>query len=146
MATLLFGLAGLLALISFTVLPNAPSLVSLGGGGGGGGHVVVSHDPSEDSTEIANRRVAEALARKAAEPVNLAPGPGEAVSFGDPGASSPVQMAASDEMPAADQGHASPQPAAAPSQPAAPPPARVQAAPQVSFVPGQPMMDTNPSR
>lgn len=144
MATLLFGLAGLLALISFTVLPNAPSLVSLGGSGGG--HVVVSHDPSEDSTEIANRRVAEALARKAAEPVNLAPGPGEAVSFGDPGASSPVQMAASDEMPAADQGHAPQQIAAAPSQPAAPPPARVQAAPQVSFVPGQPMMDTNPSR
>jgi hypothetical protein len=49
-----------------------------------------------------------------------------------------------DELPPT-QDQVPPPPGAAPGQPAAPPP-KVQAAPQVSFVPGQPMVDTNPSR
>nr|WP_299853983.1 hypothetical protein [Sphingomonas bacterium] len=146
MATLLFGLAGLLALVSFTVLPAAPSL---GGGSSSssssGGHVVTSHtDPSEDPAINANRRLEEARARRAALPVDFGAAPGEAVSFGDP--ASPTAASTSDELPSAGQDRVPQQPGAAPGQPAAPRAPQVQAAPPVSFVPGQPMIDTNPSR
>ena len=144
MATLLFGLAGLLALVSFTLLPAAPSFVS-GGGSTGDGHVVATHDPSEDPAENANRGLAEARARRAAVPVDFGAAPGDAVG-GDPGASATADGSASDELPAAGQDRVPQQAAATPGQPAAPRAPQVQAAPQVTFVPGQPMVDTNPSR
>lgn len=137
MAILLFGLAGLLALISFTVLPAAPSPVD-GHGRPGDGHVVTTRDPSENPAENANRGLEEARARHAAAPVDFGAAPG------DPAAVSPVDTAAGD-MPA-NQGQVPQQTRAAPGQPAAPPAPKVQAAPQVTFVPGQPMVDTNPSR
>jgi hypothetical protein len=138
MAILLFGLAGVLALISFAVLPAAPSLG--GHGGGGDGHVVVTHDSSEDPAESANRDLAEARARRAAVPVDFGAGPA------DPNASPPADGSVSDELPAAGQERVPQQPGATPGQPAAPHAPQVQAAPQVTFVPGQLMVDTNPSR
>jgi hypothetical protein len=140
MATLLFGLAGLLALVSFTGLPAAPSL-----GGDGGGHVVTSHaEQGEDPAVNANRGLAEARARRAAIPVDFGASPG--AGAGDPSASLAPGGGVSDELPAAGQERAPQQIAAAQAQPAAPRAPPVQAAPQVSFVPGQPMIDTNPSR
>jgi len=141
MATLLFGLAGLLALISVIMLPAAPSFVAGGGHGGeGDGHVVATRDPSEDPAQNANRALAEARARRAAVPIDFGAGPA------DPNGTPSVGGSVSDELPAAGQGPVPQQPGAASSQPAAPHAPPVQAAPQVTFVPGQPMIDTNPSR
>ena len=141
MATLLFGLAGLLALISFTVLPAAPSSVAGDGHGSiGDGHVVVTRDPSENPAEAANRALAEARARREAVPLDFGAGPA------DPGASQTVDGTASDELPAPGQGPLPQQAGAMPGQPAAPRAPQVQAAPSVTFAPGQPMIDTNPSR
>ena len=138
MATLLFGLAGMLALGSFTVLPAAPSFVTGGGGGGGSGHVVTTHVEGEDSAESASRRFAEARERHPTPPLDFGATPGDMVGAGDPGASPTLDRSASDET--------SPSQDRAPQQAAAPRAPQVQAAPQVSFVPGQPMIDTNPSR
>ena len=135
MATLLFGLAGVLALVSFTVLPGAPSLGSFAGGGG---HVVTNHAEGEDPSIAANRGLEEARARRAAVPVDFGAVPGNAGAPPSPGFSGDELPPTQDQVP--------PPPGAAPGQPAVPPPPKVQAAPQVSFVPGQPMVDTNPSR
>jgi hypothetical protein len=141
MATLLFGLAGVLALISFAVLPAAPSFVAGGGHGSeGDGHVVTTRDPSEDPAQNANRALAEARARREAVPIDFGAAPG------DPAAASPAAGSVSDELPTAGQERVPQQAGAAPGQPAAPRAPQVQAAPQVTFVPGQPMIDTNPSR
>jgi hypothetical protein len=141
MATLLFGLAGVLALLSFVVLPAAPTAVAGGGHGVvGDGHVVATRDPSENPAEDANRRLAEARARREAVPLDFGAGPA------DPNAIPSVGSSVSDELPAADQGLVPQQAGTRPSQPAAPRAPQVQAAPSVTFVPGQPMIDTNPSR
>jgi hypothetical protein len=140
MATLLFGVAGLLALVSFSVLPAAPSRFDSGHGVEGEGHVVAPHVPGEDPAENANRRLAESRAQHAAVPLDFGAAPGTA----DLNAA-PADGSGSDELPGAGQERV-PQQAAALSQPAAPRAPQIQAAPQASFVPGQPMMDTNPSR
>lgn len=146
MATLLFGLAGVLALFSFTMLPDAPSLGSIGSLGslgslGGGGHVVTDHPAEgEDPSINANRGLEAARARRSLVTLDSGPGPVLAVAATDPGAAPPPG-----ELPTSGQVTVPQQPAGAtpPAAQHAPP---VQSAPQVSFVPGQPMIDTNPSR
>jgi hypothetical protein len=152
MATLLFCVAGLLALVSLAILPGAPSL-SPGSGSRGDGKAVVSPQadeapPVESAPVEANPVVIEGHGTGAILPVDFGAVPRGGVDStpADPIASVPMDGAVSDEPPDAVQARA-PQPGpAAPDQPAAPRAQQIQAAPQVSFVPGQPMMDTNPSR
>ena len=136
MATLLFGLAALIAMVSFAVLPAAPTPVA---SGGADGHIETTHAEVQGPAEDANRGPA------MGEPGAALPDAPSAAP-GDPGASSPADEPVSIEAPAADQDHVRQQPGGAPGQPAAPRAPQVQAAPQVSFEPGQPMIDTNPSR
>ncbi len=103
-------------------------------------HTLATRDPSENPAEAANRRLAEARARREAVPLDFGAGPA------DPNAIPSVGSSVSDELPAADQGLVPQLAGTRPSQPAAPRAPQVQAAPSVSFVPGQPMIDTNPSR
>jgi len=141
MATLLFGLAGVLALLSFAVLPAAPPVVAGGGHGVvGDGHVVATRDPSENPAEAANRGLAEARARREAVPLDFGAGPA------DPNVLPSVGSSVSDELPAAGENLVPQQAGAKQGQPTAARAPQVQAAPSVSFVPGQPMIDPNPSR